>query len=283
VVDNSTSATLFDVEELYNYRVYVEAGFLGVAFLPPALYDISRKAMGVTAEDSHIYAPIFPGEKVDKSKFEIILNGSLAQFAEVVWEFSTKFTSWTPEEIRYLRQSQRIAYRIYGPGESLEARYNKYRQGKRLKRDPFPFHREPPVILADAPVLYVEIEALFEPWGMGLGTITAYTTPNGKVRLVVSIPAGGEVDRRWEALRLELKRQGWLGVPQPRVRETGPTMRTRDRFAIFKGLKDAHPTWSQARVAEESREELGEIVYAETVRNTYRAMHVKWERADRIR
>lgn len=76
--------------------------------------------------------------------------------------------------------------------------------------------------------------------------------------------------------------------PTAGKRERGPTARTIDRAAYFKKLKDQHPEWSQARVAiEASRpvEEggLGEVVTADSVRNAYRSMGLKWERADRIR
>ncbi len=69
----------------------------------------------------------------------------------------------------------------------------------------------------------------------------------------------------------------------PAARESGPTLRTQMRFKVFKRLKDDHPTWSQSRVTQEAIPELGEIVDAETVRNTYRAMGVDWERGDRVR
>lgn len=66
-------------------------------------------------------------------------------------------------------------------------------------------------------------------------------------------------------------------------RQGGPTARTEERAGVFKRLKDENPTWSQARVAMEAYEELGEVVTGDTVRNAYRAMGWKWVRADRIR
>lgn len=66
-------------------------------------------------------------------------------------------------------------------------------------------------------------------------------------------------------------------------RQAGPTLRTQLRYQVFSRLKAANPTWSQDRVAAESYDELGEIVTAETVRNTYRLMGKAWERGDRIR
>ena len=71
--------------------------------------------------------------------------------------------------------------------------------------------------------------------------------------------------------------------PESVPAESGPTLRTQIRGEVFKKLKDQHPEWSQAKVAMEAYEELGEEVTADTVRNTYRALGWKWERADRIR
>jgi hypothetical protein len=66
-------------------------------------------------------------------------------------------------------------------------------------------------------------------------------------------------------------------------RRRGPTVKTQERAAVFKRLKDEHPAWSQEKVAMEAREELGETVTGETVRNAYKAMGWVWQRADRIR
>ncbi len=63
----------------------------------------------------------------------------------------------------------------------------------------------------------------------------------------------------------------------------GPTEKTRIRAEVFKGIKTAHPSWGYDRVAIEASKELGESVSAETVRNAYRLMGWKWQRADRIR
>jgi len=80
----------------------------------------------------------------------------------------------------------------------------------------------------------------------------------------------------------------FLGLLQPgtdkqKRMKIGPTARTQNRYDVFKKIKDAHLTRSQSRVAMESCEELQESVTEDTVRNTYRAMGEKWERADRIR
>lgn len=66
-------------------------------------------------------------------------------------------------------------------------------------------------------------------------------------------------------------------------KQCGPTARTQTRGEVFKKLKGKHPEWSQSRVAMEASKELEEVVTADTVRNTYRMMGWKWERADRIR
>jgi hypothetical protein len=75
--------------------------------------------------------------------------------------------------------------------------------------------------------------------------------------------------------------------PQPPTgdgtgRKHGPTVKTRERARVFKRLKDAHPEWGYDRVAMEALEELGHVTGG-TVRNAYRAMGWKWERADRVR
>src|SRR5262245_47284750 len=62
-----------------------------------------------------------------------------------------------------------------------------------------------------------------------------------------------------------------------------PTEKTRIRAETFRRLKDLHPAWNVERVAMEATNELGEVVTAETVRNAYRAMGWKWQRADRVR
>jgi hypothetical protein len=79
-----------------------------------------------------------------------------------------------------------------------------------------------------------------------------------------------------------------LGEPLTARRGRGPTANTQNRAQHFRRLKHENPNWSYARIAiEASRpvEEggLGETVTADTVRNAYRAMGWKWERADRVR
>jgi hypothetical protein len=68
-----------------------------------------------------------------------------------------------------------------------------------------------------------------------------------------------------------------------------PTARTQARAEVFKKLKDAHPGWSQAKVAMEAKGELGEDVTSDTVRNVYRSMRNAygstdwtWQKSDKI-
>ena len=96
-------------------------------------------------------------------------------------------------------------------------------------------------------------------------------------------PPAGDL---WRILKTYL-RMNLASVPTPadedEGREGGPTVRTQIRAEVFKGLKTEHPTWSQGTVAMKAQDKLGEIVTADTVRNTYRAMGWEWKRADRIR
>jgi len=68
-------------------------------------------------------------------------------------------------------------------------------------------------------------------------------------------------------------------------RDAGPTLRIQQRAEVYRRLKEAHPDWSQAKVAMEAAEEDPECygLTSDAVRNAYRAMGWKWERADRIR
>jgi hypothetical protein len=72
-------------------------------------------------------------------------------------------------------------------------------------------------------------------------------------------------------------------IAKSKTGRPGPTVRTQERGKVFKRLKGKHPEWSQARVALEASEELGEVVTIETVRNTYRSLGWEWERGDRVR
>ena len=69
----------------------------------------------------------------------------------------------------------------------------------------------------------------------------------------------------------------------PSKKEYGSTIRTQKRYEVFSKLKKEHPTWSQAKVAQEAYKELGEFVTDNTVRNTYRLMRKKWDRGDCVR
>jgi hypothetical protein len=63
----------------------------------------------------------------------------------------------------------------------------------------------------------------------------------------------------------------------------GPTLNTIERAKVIKEIKDRHLNWPQFKVADEASTVLGVIINADTVRNCYRAMGWKWERADRVR
>lgn len=89
--------------------------------------------------------------------------------------------------------------------------------------------------------------------------------------LTLTGPRWGEARKRIENTKEQAGRKG------------EPTARTQIRGEVFKRLKTEHPEWSQAKVAVEATEDLGEQATVDTVRNTYRAMGWKWERADRIR
>lgn len=90
----------------------------------------------------------------------------------------------------------------------------------------------------------------------------------------------GEIKRRWPQADAT---SGSAGIGAAKRKKRGPTTRTEIRAKVFRRLKEEHPEWSQAKVAQESFKELGEYVTADTVRNTYRLMGWTWERADRIR
>jgi len=84
-----------------------------------------------------------------------------------------------------------------------------------------------------------------------------------------------------------------MGQPVLEVQQTETAKRRRrggqrvdweSRGQYFKRLKTEHPDWSYAKVALESdSEELGEVANEHMVRNTYRMLGWKWERADRTR
>lgn len=67
------------------------------------------------------------------------------------------------------------------------------------------------------------------------------------------------------------------GNDPPLAKPYGPTEKTRELAETIRQMKEQHPTWSQSRVATE----LGLPI--ETIRNAYRLMGWKWERADRVR
>ena len=90
----------------------------------------------------------------------------------------------------------------------------------------------------------------------------------------------------WDGLMLCLDTVGVTSIPfgpeaarQPR----GPNDATRLRAEAFRKIKDKHPTWGYATVAQSASEELKDTTITEsTVRNAYRAMGWHWVRADRV-
>jgi hypothetical protein len=86
----------------------------------------------------------------------------------------------------------------------------------------------------------------------------------------------------WKMLFFDLKRAEKQLPTQADKR--GPTIQTEIRFEIFKKIKDAHLNYTYDVVAMKANEqEHVENYTGGTVRNTYKAMHEKWVRADRIR
>jgi hypothetical protein len=70
----------------------------------------------------------------------------------------------------------------------------------------------------------------------------------------------------------------------PEAVQRGPTFSTAVRAQVFKKIKDAHPEWGYDTVAMHAAEELHDSrITGATVRNAFRAMGWRWERADRIR
>jgi len=97
--------------------------------------------------------------------------------------------------------------------------------------------------------------------------------------MIHNLDKAGRPKKVWEYLEQDATPNGDHTVKQ----QSDPTARTQERGLVFKRLKKENPTWSQARLALEANRELYEVVTADTVRNVYRAMGWKWERADRIR
>ena len=102
-----------------------------------------------------------------------------------------------------------------------------------------------------------------------------------------SIGFNDKYDKEWsfiilKMLFVDLKRADEQSVPPAQRR--GPTDRTQIRFEIFKRIKDADKglTYDAVAMKANDQEKLDNYT-GNTVRSTYRAMHEKWERADRIR
>jgi hypothetical protein len=113
--------------------------------------------------------------------------------------------------------------------------------------------------------------------------------------------------RWWDWLWLELEKQGLVDAAPATDRQAepqadsgavaeqltpaedeagkkrGPTIKIQERARVCKELKDAHPEWTQEKLAMEAGDRLGEILSAESVRNVYRTMGWKWKRGERTR
>ena len=96
-------------------------------------------------------------------------------------------------------------------------------------------------------------------------------------------PEAGKQTTRKRGRQAETLAVGENRPEPPKRSKHGATVRTQEYGAVFKRLKDANPRWTQYKVAQEASDELGEHITADTVRNAYRALGWKWERADRIR
>jgi hypothetical protein len=89
---------------------------------------------------------------------------------------------------------------------------------------------------------------------------------------------------REELIKAILARaQEMFGAKGERAKR-GPTFNTTVRAQTFKKIKDAHPDWGYDAVAMRAAEELRDPrITGHTVRNAYKAMNWRWDRADRIR
>jgi hypothetical protein len=122
-----------------------------------------------------------------------------------------------------------------------------------------------------------------------------------ELKLLSLAPVGGPgviIRHEYKELRREINRlypetkatetapagDASLQATQLIQRQGGPTVKTQERFAIFKRHKEAHPSWSYYTVAMKSTGELEDPnITGETVRNVYRLMGKPWPRADKIK
>ena len=100
-----------------------------------------------------------------------------------------------------------------------------------------------------------------------------------------------EVEEIFEAFITHLRNEGYeVQKPERPVsrddvagEKRGPTIKIQERARACRELKDAHPEWTQEKLAMEAGDRLGEILSEESVRNVYRTMGWKWKRGERTR
>jgi hypothetical protein len=123
------------------------------------------------------------------------------------------------------------------------------------------------------------------------GAIMALELPHMRMRIVIQrfgFPDPDLFEQTADELEEEMKRWGFKAV-QPTFSEDeattkrGPTIKIQERAKVCKELKDAHPEWTQEKLAMVAGDRLGEILSAESVRNVYRTMGWKWKRGERTR
>lgn len=92
-----------------------------------------------------------------------------------------------------------------------------------------------------------------------------------------------EVEERRHQELLEAIKAVAKGRDKQAQTKKGPSPETRERFRMFKAMKDAHPEYSYEKVAMEISFRCNKNYTREDVRNAYRALGEKWVRADKIR
>jgi len=136
-----------------------------------------------------------------------------------------------------------------------------------------PWRRNPsPCIGADLDALADALWAVLDPG-------------RGDRDIAESAPRGTDTGGRSQPVRIGSK-------PESPPRKSQPTQETVRKAYLFKGIKDAHPSWSYARVALEATRsaavrvgngEKPQVYQGHNVRGAYKAMGWPWLRADQIR
>lgn len=114
-----------------------------------------------------------------------------------------------------------------------------------------------------------------------LGIIELYLYLNWPDRILVRGGYVGNYEAEFDTLWTEMLTR--FGNGKDRVKST-PTEKVQKRAEMFREIKDVNPGLSYAAVALKANLKLpDEKVTEDDVRNAYRAMGWKWERADKIR